>query len=115
MVPLADTLKPVGDLMKISPPINCWRRFICALMAGWVSSNSWAALVKLPRSAMATNVRNSSIGMCLLSYRRCIATRQSVNRSETLREASHEQQPRHHPRMHADQPHQHRYFVTGIE
>src|SRR5262245_41836927 len=41
-------------------------RRIWALTAGWVSSKRWAALVKLPSSQMATNVRSRSVGMLVL-------------------------------------------------
>src|SRR5450755_1747631 len=64
---------------------------------------------------MATNVRNSSIGMCLLSYRRCIVTRQSVQRADPLRKASHEGQLPCQPHVHDDLPPLHRYLVGGME
>jgi hypothetical protein len=37
-------------------------RFICALTAGWVRPRRLAALVRLPVSEMAINVRTISIG-----------------------------------------------------
>src|SRR4030095_11051596 len=46
-----------------SAPIMDSRRRIWALTAGWVRSNRWAALVKLPSSQIATNVRSRSVGI----------------------------------------------------
>src|SRR5262249_17424405 len=49
-----------------SAPMSDSRRRIWALTAGWVSSNRWAALVKLPSSQMATKVRSRSVGMLVI-------------------------------------------------
>ena len=46
-----------------STPTSDLSRRICEVTAGWVSPKSWAALVKLPNSLIATKVRSRSVGM----------------------------------------------------
>src|SRR5262249_2514644 len=49
-----------------SAPIMDSSRRMWALTAGWVRSNRWAALVKLPSSQIATKVRSRSVGILVM-------------------------------------------------
>src|SRR5262245_22960649 len=54
-----------------SAPMSDSSRRIWALTAGCVRSKRWAALVKLPSSQMATNVRSRSVGMLVIPAPAC--------------------------------------------
>jgi hypothetical protein len=61
------SVTPGALLSSSSVPSRPCNRLICALTAGCVTPNDWAALVKLRKSTTATRVRRSSVGMLVIA------------------------------------------------